>query len=143
LSIAAKLYVIFALMAAITLALSIVAVRNARHHAALTDEFESANGGSMNVERVNGLVFAGMAEARSITVAPDQAAALPSIEALDKIGDKIGIVTADWQGSVSNADAEAYSQFAVRLSDFQDFTAQITSIAKKSGPAAARRWAEE
>ena len=58
LSIAAKLYVIFALMAATTLALSVVAVQRARSHAALTDEFESANSGSLNVERVGGLVYA-------------------------------------------------------------------------------------
>ncbi len=45
LSIAAKLYVIFALIAATTLALSTVAVPNARHNAALADEFESANSG--------------------------------------------------------------------------------------------------
>ena len=43
LSIAAKLYAIFALLATATVALSVVAVSNARHHAALTDEFESAN----------------------------------------------------------------------------------------------------
>ena len=53
LSIAAKLYAIFALMATTTLALSMIAVFNARHHAALTNEFESANAGTWNVERVN------------------------------------------------------------------------------------------
>jgi len=37
LSIAAKLYAIFALMATTTIALSVVAVTAARHHAALTD----------------------------------------------------------------------------------------------------------
>ena len=58
LSIAAKLYAIFALMATTTVALSVVAVLSARHHAALTDEFESANAGTWNVERVNGLIYA-------------------------------------------------------------------------------------
>ena len=58
LSIAARLYTIFALMAATTVALSVVAVSNARHHATLTDEFESANAGSWNVERINGLIYA-------------------------------------------------------------------------------------
>ena len=66
LSIAAKLYAIFALMATTTLALSVVAVHNARSHAALTDEFESANTGSLNVERVNGLVYAAMSDLRGI-----------------------------------------------------------------------------
>ena len=38
-------------MAATTVALSVYAVSNARFHAALTEEFESANAGSWNVER--------------------------------------------------------------------------------------------
>ncbi|MGB8140120.1 MAG: hypothetical protein WCF52_06500, partial [Pseudolabrys sp.] len=49
LSVAARLYAIFALMAATTVALSVYAVSNARFHAALTEEFESANAGSWNV----------------------------------------------------------------------------------------------
>jgi len=52
LSIAARLYAIFALMALTTVALSMLAVSKARFHAALTDEFESANSGSWNVERI-------------------------------------------------------------------------------------------
>jgi hypothetical protein len=52
LSVAARLYAIFAT----TIALSVVAVTGARHHVALTDEFESANAGTWNVERVNGLI---------------------------------------------------------------------------------------
>jgi methyl-accepting chemotaxis protein len=39
LSIAAKLYAIFALMATITLALAVVVVVGARHHAKVTAEF--------------------------------------------------------------------------------------------------------
>jgi len=46
LSIAAKLYAIFALMATATIALSAVAVQSAQQHAALTGDFESANVGS-------------------------------------------------------------------------------------------------
>ena len=46
LSIAAKLYAIFVLMATTTIALSVVAVSNERHRAALTDEFEFANAGT-------------------------------------------------------------------------------------------------
>ena len=50
LSIAAKLYAIFALMATATAALAAVAITEARHQAALTDEFDSANAGTLNVE---------------------------------------------------------------------------------------------
>jgi len=52
LSIAAKLYAIFAALAMTTVALSLVAVHNARNHATLTTEFESTNIGIWNVERV-------------------------------------------------------------------------------------------
>lgn len=43
LSIAAKLYAIFALMATITVALAVVALTNARTHVTLTHEFETVN----------------------------------------------------------------------------------------------------
>jgi methyl-accepting chemotaxis protein len=143
LSIAAKLYVIFALMAATTLALSVVAVQRARSHAALTDEFESANGGSLNVERVSGLVYAATADVRGIIYAADEASAAEYIKALQKVSDRIGVVIADWQGSVRNSDAAAYSQFAVRLADFQDFTSETARIATEFGPQATRKWFEK
>ena len=71
LSIAAKLYAIFALMATTTIALSVVAVTKARHHAALTDEFESANAGTLNVEKVNGLIYAVVMELRGVYMSSD------------------------------------------------------------------------
>jgi methyl-accepting chemotaxis protein len=143
LSIAAKLYVIFALMAATTLALSVVAVHNARSHAALTDQFESANNGSLNVERVSGLVFAAMSDLRGIIYAPDEKSAAEQIKALKKASERIGIVIADWQGSVGNGDAAAYSQFAVRLSDFQESATDIVRVATEFGPQATRDWVEK
>jgi hypothetical protein len=75
LSIAARLYTIFALMAATTLALSAVAVSNAHRHAALTEKFESANAGSWNVERINGLIYASVMESRGIYMSADRAEA--------------------------------------------------------------------
>lgn len=109
LSIAAKLYAIFALMAITTVALSAVAVSNARDHAALTDEFEFANAGSRNVERINGLIYAVMMESRGIYLSHDRDAAAKFAEALLKANDQIGAVIADWQGSVRNADASTFS----------------------------------
>ena len=143
LSIAAKLYVIFALMAATTLALSVVAVHNARSHAALTDQFESANSGSLNVERVSGLVFAAMSDLRGIIYAPNEKTAAEQIKALQKASERIGVVIADWQGSVGSSDAGAYSQFAVRLTDFQESASDIVRVATEFGPQATRDWVEK
>ena len=110
LSSAAKLYAIFALMATASIALSVVAVHSARNHAALTGEFESANSGSWNVERANGLIYA---------------------------------LIAEWQRSVRTSDSTAFSQFAVRISEFQAFVPELARIATESGPQAARIWSDK
>jgi methyl-accepting chemotaxis protein len=141
LSIAAKLYVIFALLATTTVALSVVAVGNARQHAALTDEFESANGGSLNVEHANGLIAGMVAEMRGIYLAKDQAEAAKYADALLKVDDQLDVVLSRWQGTVRDSDAKDFSTFTVRISDFQQFAPELARIAKDNGPQAARDWA--
>ena len=59
LSIAAKLYAIFALMATTTVVLSVVAVMSARTHAAMTQKFQSVSAIAVDVERASALVHAG------------------------------------------------------------------------------------
>ena len=58
LSIAAKLYTIFALLATATMALAFLAAVNSRQNTALTADFKQAFLGAQDVERVNGLVYA-------------------------------------------------------------------------------------
>jgi methyl-accepting chemotaxis protein len=66
-----KLYLIFALLATVTVALASVTVLNARRHADLTDEFRSAFVGAMNVELVNALIYAVVMESRGIYMSSD------------------------------------------------------------------------
>jgi methyl-accepting chemotaxis protein len=143
LSIAAKLYAIFALMATTTILLSVVAVLNARGHAALTDEFESANAGSLNVERVNGLIYAVQSAARGVVMSPDLKAAAPYLADLGKSNDQIDKVISEWGLGVRIEDAKYFSQFSVRVSEFQNFAPELARIAAESGPQAARGWAEK
>jgi methyl-accepting chemotaxis protein len=143
LSIAAKLYAIFALMATTTVALSVVAVHNAREHAQLTSEFESANIGSLNVERVSGLIYAVQSAARGVAMTTDIQAAAPYLADLGKSNDAIDVVLAKWQRGVGSEDAKYFSEFSVRLSTFQNFAPELARIAKDSGPQAARSWAEK
>lgn len=143
LSIAARLYTIFALMAATTVALSAVAVSSARYHAALTDEFESANAGSWNVERINGLIYATVMESRGIYMSTDRTETAKFADSLLKVTDQISAVIGDWQRSVRNSDALAFSNFAVRINEYQDSLYKLAPIAKQSGPQAAREWADK
>ena len=130
-------------MAMTTLAVSLVAASTARKHAALTDEFEYANAGSWNVERVNGLIYAIEAEARAVYLAADRDAAEKPIAALNAFNDKIGAVLADWQINVKNADAAKFSEFSVRVAAFQQFPAELARIAAADGPEAARSFAQD
>ena len=110
LSIAAKLYAIFALMATITVALSVVAVSNARHHQALTDDFESANTGTWNVERVNGLIYAVVMESRGVYMARDLKESKPYADGIRKFNAQIAELIESWKPFVRTDDAALFAR---------------------------------
>jgi methyl-accepting chemotaxis protein len=143
LSIAAKLYAIFALLASTTVALSVVAVTNARQHAALTEEFESANGGTLNVERVNALIYAVQSAARGVVLSPDIKTAQPFLADLGNANNGLDTVLNDWHRSVRAADVEYFRQFSIRISAFQNFAPELARIAEESGPRQAEGWADQ
>ena len=66
LSIAAKLYSIFALLAAVTLLGAVISNINNRQNARLTEESTVAARAAENIERVNALVYAVVMESRGI-----------------------------------------------------------------------------
>jgi methyl-accepting chemotaxis protein len=142
-SIAAKLYAIFALMATTTVALSMIAAQSARQHAALTDEFESANTGTWNVERVSGLIYAVQSAARGVIMSPDFKSAEPYLADLNKTNNEIDNVFTDWSRGVRAGDEKYFKEFSIRLSAFQNFAPELARIAQESGPQAARDWAEK
>lgn len=142
LSIAAKLYAIFALMATMTVMLAALAWFNARGHAALTDEFESAYAGAQNVERVNGLIYAVEMEIRGIFMVYDADDAAKHAESLVKVTDRVASVVADWQISVRASDAAYFSKFAVRISQFLEFPREIARLTTEGNPVAARAYGD-
>ena len=97
LSIAAKLYAIFALLATATVVLALVAVVNARQHAALTDEFEAALQGSQNVERINGLIYAVVMESRGVYMSADAPTGKKYADGLLKFNEQIAQIVNDWE----------------------------------------------
>src|SRR6202162_5761798 len=118
LSIAAKLYVIFALLATMTGALAAVAIFSSNRNVALTNEFESAFVGAENVERINSLVYAVVMESRGIYMSPDIETAKKFAAGLTRFNDQIGGVVDGWEKSVQPEDAEVFSQFAERVKKF-------------------------
>ena len=141
-SIATKLYAIFALLATVTVALAAVMVVNARHHQALTDAFEAAQTGAQNVDRANSLIYAVMMEARGIYLTRDAATAEVPAESLLSLTERIGAVVADWQSRMRADDAPQFIEFSLRAAQFQNFARELANIATGVNPEAAREWAD-
>jgi hypothetical protein len=73
LSLAAKLYSVFALFALLTAAITALSDYNARRSVALTHEIETVNLAALNVERVNSLVYAVVMESRGVYMSTEPA----------------------------------------------------------------------
>jgi len=140
LSIAAKLYVIFALLATMTATLAAVAIVNSNRHVALTNEFESAFVGAENVERINSLIYAVVMESRGIYMSPDIATAKKFAVGLTRFNDQIGGVMEGWQRSVRPEDADMFAQFAARVKQFQEFRRELVRRGTEISPASGSEW---
>jgi methyl-accepting chemotaxis protein len=140
LSIAAKLYVIFALLATVTGALAAVAIFSSNRNVALTNEFESAFVGAENVERINSLIYAVVMESRGIYMSPDIATAKKFAEGLTRFNEQIGGVMEGWERSVRPEDADVFAQFAARVKQFQEFRRELVRRGTEISPASGSEW---
>ena len=73
LSLATKLYSIFALFAVLVAAITALSDYNTRQNAALTEAVSTASRAAVNVERVNSLVYAVVMESRGVYMSTDVA----------------------------------------------------------------------
>jgi methyl-accepting chemotaxis protein len=142
LSIAAKLYALFALLAALTVALAMTAVVNARRHAALADDFHAAFMGAQNVQKVNSLIYAVVMESRGVYMSPDVPTARKFGDGLLKFVDQIGAIVKDWQRVVHANEAAQFEAFAKRIAQFQEFRRELVRRAVEINPAAGREWGD-
>jgi methyl-accepting chemotaxis protein len=142
LSIAAKLYAIFALLATVMVALAALAIFNAERHVALTKEFESAFVGAENVERINSLIYAAVMESRGIYMSPDIDTAKKFADGLTRFNEQIGNVVGEWQKSVRPEDADVFAAFAARVQQFQDFRRELARRGTEISPASGREWGD-
>ena len=141
-TIATKLYAIFALLATVTVVIAALAAFNARKHAALTDEYETAFKGMQNVERIGGLVYAVEMETRGLYLAADVAAARGPMMAVIRLTDRIGGVLKEWESIVGPAEAKRFNLIAISIKELQAFHRQLVERTQSSGPAAARAFGD-
>ena len=128
LTIAAKLYGVFTLVAIATLFLAATAVYKSVQNTALIRQFESNFIGSQNVERINSLVYAVVMESRGIYMSTDLKTAKRYGDGLVKFNEQITKVVTEWKKSVGPDDAAAFATFEKR-------GRPVRRIPQRTGPA--------
>src|SRR5436190_19041415 len=142
LSIAAKLYIIFTLLAVAAFALAGIAVINARHQVAMTADYETSLSGTRNVERVNGLIYAVVMESRGIYMSPDIPGAKRYGALLLKFNERIVQVVDEWRKNVRADDAAQFEEFSKRVAQFIDFRKELVRLGTEVSPAKGREWGD-
>jgi methyl-accepting chemotaxis protein len=122
LSIAAKLYAIFALLATATVALALVAIVNARRHADLNRDYESAFRGVQFVERLNGMIYAMRLEARGVFMSADNVSARRYASNLVQYNDRLGDVLTEWTWVLRPSERAQFEALSGRIKAYQAFT---------------------
>jgi methyl-accepting chemotaxis protein len=142
LSLATKLYSIFALFALLTAAITALSDYNTRRNADLTEAIETASVAALNVERVNSLVYAVVMESRGIYMSTEAAAIKKYGDALHKFSDQLARVVKKWESIVQKDDAEQFAVFRKRIEQFIEFRRELVRRAVEIGHDAGREWGD-
>jgi methyl-accepting chemotaxis protein len=140
LSIATKLYAIFALLAIATVTLAVLAVVSARQHNILTQRFEAAYQGAQIVERLNGLIYAVRLESRGLLMSSDPAAKAQYAQSVRRYNDRIGDIVTEWRWIVGPADKEQFEAVSERIKAFQEFNLLLSTEAADVEQKSIRDW---
>jgi methyl-accepting chemotaxis protein len=142
LSLASKLYSIFALFALLTAAITALSDYNTRHSNELTEAIETASQAALNVERVNSLVYAVVMESRGIYMSTDAATVKKYGDGLYKFSGQLTGVVRNWESIVQADDAEQFVAFKKRIEQFVEFRRELVRRAVEIGHEAGREWGD-
>jgi len=142
LSIATRLYSVFALIAVLTAAIAVLSDYNTRRNAELTEAVETASRAALNVQRVDSLVYAVVMESRGVYMSADTTTAKKFGDGLLKFNAQIFDVVKSWQSIVRADDAEQFAAFKKRIEQFVEFRNELVRRGVEISPAAGREWGD-
>ncbi|HSP48844.1 MAG TPA: hypothetical protein VLN61_01410 [Pseudolabrys sp.] len=96
----------------------------------------------MNVERVNGLIYAVVMDSRGVYMSTDMKTSKIYADGIPKFNKQIAKVVVDWKKSVRGDDAELFVQFSQRIAQFIDFRRELARLGTEVSPAAGREWGD-
>jgi len=142
LSIATKLYSVFALFALLTAAITVLSDYNSRRNAELIEAIETASRAALNVERINSLVYAVVMESRGVYMSTEAAVVKKYGDGLLKFNEQIRGVVRDWESIVQADDSEQFAVFKKRIEQFVDFRKELVRRGVEIDAAAGREWGD-
>ena len=142
LSLAAKLYSVFALFGVLIAAITALSDYNTRRQLELTEAVETASRAALNVERVNALVYAVVMESRGVYMSTEATAVKKFGDGLLKFNGEILAVVKDWESIIQADDAQQFAVFKKRIEQFIDFRKELVRRGVETGSAAGREWGD-
>jgi HAMP domain-containing protein len=142
LGVAEKVYGIAALFAVMTALLVVMAIQSVRLQTAYREDLVAPATAALNIERVNGLIFAIVMESRGIYMSTDPAKAKPFGDALTARNRELGKVVEQWQTGILPDDAARFTTFKKRIDQFIEFRRELVRRAVEISPAAGREWGD-
>jgi PAS domain S-box-containing protein len=140
LSIAEKIFAIVVALAILTTLLLVMAIQSVRLQTTYRNELAISTTAALNIEKVNGLIYAIVMESRGIYYA-DEPARLKyfSGELLRRNGELAEVVTT-WEKTVHPDEIERFAPFKKRILQFIDFRRELVRLANDVSVAAGREW---
>jgi methyl-accepting chemotaxis protein len=142
LSLATKLYSVFALFAVLIAAITALSDYNSRRNAELTEAVETASHAALNVQHVNALVYAVVMESRGVYMSTDTAGAKKFGDGLLRFNDQLLTVVKSWEQLVRGDDSEQFAAFKKRIDQFVEFRKELVRRGVEISPAAGREWGD-
>ena len=141
-SLRTRLYSIVAflgLLPVLAVALALVALEFSRRDDAALDRVAR---GTINLERVNGLVYAVVMESRGIYMSPDWSAAEPFAKNLVRQLGELQEVTRAWKADAIASQQSNVDDLAERIGQFVRFRTELVRLAKEENTTAARAFGD-
>ena len=130
-----------ALLALVMTLLVVMSVQSVRLQAEYRRILATSATAAINIERVNGLIYAIMMESRGIYMSTDNAAVKPYADELVRRNRELAGVVGEWEHTVDFVDEGQFPAFRQRIFQFIDFRNELARRATTIGAAAAHEWA--
>ena len=140
--VAEKIYSIVALLVILTTFLVVMSIQSVRLQTAYRHLLASSATAAINIERVNGLIYAIVMESRGIYMSTDRTRVEQFGDELLKRNHELAVVVAGWQETVRFDDAAQFSAFKRRITQFIEFRKELVRRATQISPAAGREWGD-